>query len=136
MTSLWWFREEKPPANSVIPDIFQRNDVIVSTCIARSAVFDLIAGMKTGTAHSILKTLPLLDNLQEDSQKLTSVAACLLSPDKALTDGVVQPISLLFKALKHAQPPNHSFLKSYGHGQLCPPTPLWLLSVLPYVPNR
>jgi hypothetical protein len=30
--------------------------------------------IKTGTAHAILRTLPLLDNLQEDAQKMTLVS--------------------------------------------------------------
>ncbi|KAJ7591382.1 anaphase-promoting complex, cyclosome, subunit 4-domain-containing protein [Mycena floridula] len=54
LTAMWWFRQEKKVETSTIPDIFKRNDVI------------------TGTAHSVLKTLPLLDSMQEDSQKLAA----------------------------------------------------------------
>ncbi|KAJ7293596.1 anaphase-promoting complex, cyclosome, subunit 4-domain-containing protein [Mycena rebaudengoi] len=54
LTDVWWFRTEKTVSVKAIPDIFKRNDMI------------------TGTSHSILRTLPLLDNLQEDSQKLTA----------------------------------------------------------------
>ncbi|KAJ6610891.1 anaphase-promoting complex, cyclosome, subunit 4-domain-containing protein [Mycena sp. CBHHK59/15] len=54
ITKLWWFRAEKEISIKAIPDIFKRG------------------GMITGTSHSILRTLPLLDNLQEDSQKLTA----------------------------------------------------------------
>ncbi|KAF9466261.1 anaphase-promoting complex, cyclosome, subunit 4-domain-containing protein [Collybia nuda] len=53
-TGVWWFKEEKAKNTSSIPDIFKR------------------AGTITGTAHSILKILPLLDSLQEDSQKITA----------------------------------------------------------------
>ncbi|KAF8807426.1 hypothetical protein BYT27DRAFT_7099450 [Phlegmacium glaucopus] len=55
LTGIWWFRDEKNAANSsTIPDIFQRNNII------------------TGSAHSILRCLPLLDNFQEESEKLTA----------------------------------------------------------------
>lgn len=30
MTGLWWFRDEKPTNLTATPDIFKRNDVIVS----------------------------------------------------------------------------------------------------------
>ncbi|KAK7064216.1 DEAD-domain-containing protein [Favolaschia claudopus] len=54
ITDIWWFRTEKTVPVKAIPDIFKRN------------------GLIPGTSHSILKTLPLLDSLQEDSQKLTA----------------------------------------------------------------
>ncbi|KAJ7783806.1 anaphase-promoting complex, cyclosome, subunit 4-domain-containing protein [Mycena maculata] len=54
ITDLWWFRAEKTVNVKVIPDIFKRN------------------GLIPGTSHSVLKTLPLLDSLQEESQKLTA----------------------------------------------------------------
>lgn len=54
LTGICWFRKENINNDApVIPDIFKRNDVI------------------TGTAHSILRTLPLLDNFREESEKLT-----------------------------------------------------------------
>ncbi|KAF8898719.1 anaphase-promoting complex, cyclosome, subunit 4-domain-containing protein, partial [Infundibulicybe gibba] len=54
INAIWWFQDEKRTDTTPVPDIFRRGDVI------------------TGTAHSILKMLPLLDHLQEDSQKLTA----------------------------------------------------------------
>ncbi|KAJ7487618.1 anaphase-promoting complex, cyclosome, subunit 4-domain-containing protein [Mycena galericulata] len=54
ITNVWWFRTEKTVSVKAIPDIFKRN------------------GLIPGTSHSILKTLPLLDSLQEESQKLTA----------------------------------------------------------------
>ncbi|KAF8203639.1 anaphase-promoting complex, cyclosome, subunit 4-domain-containing protein [Pholiota molesta] len=55
LDGMWWFREETKSLNSSnIPDIFKRNDII------------------TGSSHSIFKLLPLLDNLQEDTEKLTA----------------------------------------------------------------
>ncbi|KIY52751.1 hypothetical protein FISHEDRAFT_55726 [Fistulina hepatica ATCC 64428] len=51
LTGIWWFKHVKPLTNNVIPDIFKRNDVL------------------TGSALSVLKMLPLLDHLQQDSQK-------------------------------------------------------------------
>ncbi|KAJ6575135.1 anaphase-promoting complex, cyclosome, subunit 4-domain-containing protein [Mycena capillaripes] len=54
ITDVWWFRTEKTVSVKAIPDIFKRN------------------GLIPGTSHSILKTLPLLDSLQEESQKLTA----------------------------------------------------------------
>ncbi|KAJ7181678.1 anaphase-promoting complex, cyclosome, subunit 4-domain-containing protein [Mycena crocata] len=54
ITNVWWFRTEKTVSVKSIPDIFKRN------------------GLIPGTSHSILKTLPLLDSLQEESQKLTA----------------------------------------------------------------
>ncbi|KAF8078603.1 anaphase-promoting complex, cyclosome, subunit 4-domain-containing protein [Lyophyllum atratum] len=50
----WWFRDERSVSAHSIPDIFKRNDIV------------------TGTAHAILRTLPLLDTLHEDSQRLTA----------------------------------------------------------------
>ncbi|PPQ64387.1 hypothetical protein CVT26_002094 [Gymnopilus dilepis] len=54
-TGAWWFRDEgKQQSSSSIPDIFRRN------------------GLITGSALSILRLLPLLDSLQEESDKLTA----------------------------------------------------------------
>ncbi|KAG6911951.1 hypothetical protein DXG01_000199 [Tephrocybe rancida] len=54
IVSVWWFRDERIVKASSIPDILRRNNVVA------------------GTAHAILRTLPLLDALQEDSQRLTA----------------------------------------------------------------
>ncbi|KAH9486913.1 hypothetical protein JR316_0000979 [Psilocybe cubensis] len=55
VTGVWWFRDDKTgPSNSSIPDIFKRNNLI------------------TGSAHSILKILPLLDSMQEETDKSTA----------------------------------------------------------------
>jgi len=76
---VWWFREEKTASPSSIPDIFKRNDIIVifSSVLLRFYISPLIPNLQTGTAHSILKALPLLDNLQEDAHKSTSVVISL-----------------------------------------------------------
>ncbi|KAJ7706158.1 anaphase-promoting complex, cyclosome, subunit 4-domain-containing protein [Mycena rosella] len=54
ITNVWWFRTEKTVSVKAIPDIFKRN------------------GLIPGTSHSILRTLPLLDSLQEESQQHTA----------------------------------------------------------------
>ncbi|THV04922.1 hypothetical protein K435DRAFT_835171 [Dendrothele bispora CBS 962.96] len=54
ITGVWWFRHEKIVEAHPVPDIFRRNDVI------------------TGSSHSILRNLPLLDSLQENSQQVTA----------------------------------------------------------------
>ncbi|THH16998.1 hypothetical protein EW146_g3736 [Bondarzewia mesenterica] len=54
LTGVWWFMEEKSPKVGSIPDIFKRGDDI------------------TGSAHSILKMLPLLDAVKDDTQVLTN----------------------------------------------------------------
>ncbi|KAJ7630959.1 anaphase-promoting complex, cyclosome, subunit 4-domain-containing protein [Roridomyces roridus] len=54
ITDIWWFKTEKSFTVKAIPDILKRN------------------GLIPGTSHSILRTLPLLDSLQEESQKLTA----------------------------------------------------------------
>ncbi|PPQ64261.1 hypothetical protein CVT24_008399, partial [Panaeolus cyanescens] len=52
LTGIYWFKDIKQhQKKSKIPDIFKRNDTI------------------TGSVHSVLKQLPLLDNLQEDNEK-------------------------------------------------------------------
>ncbi|KAJ4484101.1 anaphase-promoting complex, cyclosome, subunit 4-domain-containing protein [Lentinula lateritia] len=53
LTDIWWFHQEKPE-KSPIPDIFRRNNII------------------TGSAHSVLRTLPLLDQLRDESKQLTA----------------------------------------------------------------
>ncbi|KAF9069043.1 anaphase-promoting complex, cyclosome, subunit 4-domain-containing protein [Rhodocollybia butyracea] len=53
LTAIWWFRQEKPQ-QSPIPDIFRRNNII------------------TGSAHSVLRTLPLLDPLRDGTQQVTA----------------------------------------------------------------
>lgn len=52
LTGVWWFVEEKDTTVGSIPDIFKRGDNI------------------TGSAHSILKILPLLDSVKDDTQPL------------------------------------------------------------------
>ena len=56
--------------------------------------------VKTGTAHSILRTLPLLDHIQEHSQKLTLVYFLNLTINSDLRTALL--ICLLFKARRHA----------------------------------
>ncbi|KAG7099237.1 hypothetical protein E1B28_001101 [Marasmius oreades] len=52
LTGVWWRSQEK--SVQISPDIFRRNNVI------------------TGSAHSILRTLPLLDGLQDDSHQISA----------------------------------------------------------------
>lgn len=74
MTGVWWFKEENATTTSSIPDIFKRDGTIVSGPISVSRAFiSLTYLLQTGTAHSILKILPLLDSMQEDSQRMTFV---------------------------------------------------------------
>ncbi|KAG6902868.1 hypothetical protein C0995_010037 [Termitomyces sp. Mi166 len=54
IVGVWWFRDARPVKTSSIPDILRRNHIIA------------------GTTHAILRTLPLLDALQDDSQRLTA----------------------------------------------------------------
>ncbi|KAI0757002.1 anaphase-promoting complex, cyclosome, subunit 4-domain-containing protein [Daedaleopsis nitida] len=54
LKGVWWFREEKKVIGNGLPDIFKRGDNI------------------TGSAHAILKGLPLLDPIQDDTKPLTS----------------------------------------------------------------
>lgn len=72
ITGIWWFQDEPDVNTGSIPDMFKRNGTIVrahgneySPMVLRRLSY------QTGTAHSILKTLPLLDHLHDDSQKLT-----------------------------------------------------------------
>ncbi|KAJ3750355.1 anaphase-promoting complex, cyclosome, subunit 4-domain-containing protein [Lentinula detonsa] len=53
LTDIWWFHQEKPE-KSPIPDVFRRNNII------------------TGSAHSVLRTLPLLDQLRDETKQLTA----------------------------------------------------------------
>ncbi|KAI0033161.1 anaphase-promoting complex, cyclosome, subunit 4-domain-containing protein [Vararia minispora EC-137] len=50
LRGIWWFVDDKKPPIGSIPDIFKRRDII------------------TGSTHSVLKMLPLLDALKDDSQ--------------------------------------------------------------------
>ncbi|CAK5280536.1 unnamed protein product [Mycena citricolor] len=52
LVDIWWFPPEKGEPPKAIPDILKRNGIV------------------PGSSHAILKTLPLLDSLQEESQKL------------------------------------------------------------------
>ncbi|CCM01973.1 uncharacterized protein FIBRA_04046 [Fibroporia radiculosa] len=54
LVDVWWAAQVKKPVNSIIPDIFRRGDNI------------------TGSAHSMLKSLPLLDSLHDESAPLTA----------------------------------------------------------------
>ncbi|TBU35229.1 anaphase-promoting complex, cyclosome, subunit 4-domain-containing protein [Dichomitus squalens] len=54
VTGVWWFLEEKKVVGNGLPDIFKRGENI------------------TGSAHAILKGLPLLDPVQDDTRSLGS----------------------------------------------------------------
>ncbi|KAI0778173.1 anaphase-promoting complex, cyclosome, subunit 4-domain-containing protein [Trametes elegans] len=54
VTGMWWFREEKKPTGNGLPEVFKRGENI------------------TGSAHAIIRNLPLLDPLQDESKPLTS----------------------------------------------------------------
>ncbi|KAF5390354.1 hypothetical protein D9757_002903 [Collybiopsis confluens] len=53
LTDIWWFHQEKPE-KSPVPDIFRRDNII------------------TGSVHSVLRILPLLDPLQDHAKQLTA----------------------------------------------------------------
>ncbi|KAL1737184.1 anaphase-promoting complex, cyclosome, subunit 4-domain-containing protein [Schizophyllum commune] len=78
LTSLWWFKDERPQKKAIIPDIFKRNGVI------------------TGSSLYTLRTLPLLDHLAEESQSLTATdlfafqgSATKAKPKKTVHDALV-----------------------------------------------
>ncbi|KAF4572895.1 hypothetical protein EYR36_007405 [Pleurotus pulmonarius] len=54
ITGLWWTQDSRKQTGVPVADIFRRNNVI------------------TGSAHSILKILPLLDHLQEDDNQINA----------------------------------------------------------------
>ncbi|GJF00486.1 anaphase-promoting complex subunit 4 [Phanerochaete sordida] len=54
LTHVWWYKEHRQDSKPGIPDIFKRQNII------------------TGSAHSILKTQPLLDALPDESDRLSS----------------------------------------------------------------
>lgn len=74
IVGVWWFKEEikKPTLDGNIPDIFKREGTIVRTHVY-ALPLHFLNSLQTGTAHSILKILPLLDSLREESQKMTFV---------------------------------------------------------------
>ncbi|KAH8827987.1 anaphase-promoting complex, cyclosome, subunit 4-domain-containing protein [Flagelloscypha sp. PMI_526] len=51
LTGIWWFKHDRELSKNPIPDVFRRNNIL------------------PGTAHSILKMLPLLDNVQEETPR-------------------------------------------------------------------
>ncbi|KAI0655069.1 anaphase-promoting complex, cyclosome, subunit 4-domain-containing protein [Cubamyces menziesii] len=54
VTGVWWFREEKKVTKNRLPEVFKRGE------------------NTTGSAHSILRNLPLLDPIQDETKPLTS----------------------------------------------------------------
>ncbi|KLO20277.1 hypothetical protein SCHPADRAFT_918366 [Schizopora paradoxa] len=54
LTGVWWFKQERKTDKNALPDMFRRGDVV------------------TGSALSILRTLPLLDPLQDDTLPLNA----------------------------------------------------------------
>jgi anaphase-promoting complex subunit 4 len=71
ITKIWWFQQEKVKVVNSIPDIFGRNNIIVCVFSVPYSGFDSSEHIKTGSAHSILKMLPLLDHLADEVQKTT-----------------------------------------------------------------
>jgi anaphase-promoting complex subunit 4 len=66
LTGIWWFPPEKKTTTDNIPDIFQRQGTIVGYMLLLSA--ETNGRAKTGSAHSTLKILPLLDPLKDEQQ--------------------------------------------------------------------
>ncbi|KAJ3010595.1 hypothetical protein NUW54_g2431 [Trametes sanguinea] len=55
ITGVWWFRDEKKsPSGNALPEVFKRGENI------------------TGSAHAVLRNLPLLDPIQDETKTLTS----------------------------------------------------------------
>ncbi|EKM52609.1 uncharacterized protein PHACADRAFT_261151 [Phanerochaete carnosa HHB-10118-sp] len=78
LTHIWWYKEHRKETKPGIPDIFKRQDII------------------TGSAHSILKTQPLLDALPDDSDRLSSADLFAFSRTRTATpasDSLPQSIS-------------------------------------------
>jgi len=70
ITGAWWFPGCRDLPRSTIPDIFKRNEINVCELVYANTASILII-LKTGSALSILKVLPLLDPLREEDHKLT-----------------------------------------------------------------
>ena len=70
IVNVWWFREEKTVIGNGLPDIFKRGDNIVSMhgSLMRGHYSCLYS--QTGSALAILKSLPLLDPIQDDTKPL------------------------------------------------------------------
>lgn len=71
LTGIWWLTQEKKESNGSIPDIFKRDNIIVSLIGLVLPAVLIRSSVKTGSAHSMLKGQPLLDPLQDDFQPLT-----------------------------------------------------------------
>ncbi|CDO71553.1 hypothetical protein BN946_scf184911.g23 [Trametes cinnabarina] len=54
ITGVWWFRDQKKSFGNGLPEVFKRGENI------------------TGSAHAVLRNLPLLDPLQDETKTLTS----------------------------------------------------------------
>lgn len=70
LTGIWWFLEEKKVVGNGLPDIFKRGENLV-----RIPPPTAICGLanvlgQTGSAHAVLKGLPLLDPIQDDTKPL------------------------------------------------------------------
>ena len=92
LASIWWYKEHRKDEKPGIPDIFKRQNIIVSSLDVLEC--SNMTNLQTGSAHSILKTQPLLDALPDDSDRLSYVAFSMLMLSLTLSQ-LSRPLCIL-----------------------------------------
>lgn len=137
LVDVWWFREEKQVVGNGLPDIFKRGDNIVSITVYLTWVAPQLGLCQTGSALAILKSLPLLDPIQDDTKPLKCAApsnprAPLLTPsqlqrpicisghaESCSSDGQSRARKHRGMALLPARPRRGIYCVKYPHGSAC-----------------
>jgi anaphase-promoting complex subunit 4 len=126
LTTISWFQDEKPSqGNTAIPDILKRGNDIVSTgtCPKNIRLLSLTMN-QPGSAHSMLKMLPLLDALQDDTKPLGYVAPVSGSQHFPLTRPSATDLFTFEGPKKRPESVDAKFPEVIGKWPTLPPDPL------------
>jgi hypothetical protein len=69
LTGLWWTKPPEDPKKAKNADVFERKGIVVSVKLKLNSINEENSMSQTGSALSVMRSLPLLDHIVDESQR-------------------------------------------------------------------
>lgn len=118
ITGIWWFQEEKPIRESTIPDIFRRNNIIVSAFFSFMAMLVTVSIDEDRNSPLDTEDFTAPRSLSGRCPKdyVRRLVPTRQYPNYYFVGHVELQTSLLSRALRHVHHPNHLYQRSSSLG--------------------